>query len=101
MQKHSHVSQLCGLILLASLCAVGCGSASRSVCKWAEECGDVDDVGECVEKVEDGIDDEHYDYDDVVECDDCLREQGDECREGAIECAGECAAIAIEVALDL
>jgi hypothetical protein len=90
------------LAAFTMLFATGCGNASRSLCKWADECGNLDiELQECIERVEDGIDDEHYDYDDVVDCDQCLRDQGDECDEGWIECGNQCGAIALEVALDL
>lgn len=90
------------LVVFITLFVTGCGSSSRSICRWADDCGNLDiEISECVERIEDGIDDEHYDHDDVVDCDRCLADQGDECDEGWIECGNECGAIAVEVALDL
>lgn|SRR5690606_26867837 len=89
-------------LFVASLLFAGCGSGSRGICKWADDCGDLGiEVEECVERIEDGIDDEHYDVEEVGECNDCLQKQGDDCDDGWRECLDQCGAIVVEVTLDL
>lgn len=90
-----------GLLVWGCLLAVGCGSASGDICDRADDCGFIGDISisECVERVEDGVDDGRVSPRNLEDCAHCLNDPENACTEILAECVSDCGEVYAEVIL--